>query len=916
MVDAIDASSDHPDGPPTEPQDKPTAVHSRPLSWTEARQKLKDCLEQYVEESTKQQYRRMRRSLHSNESENENEDSPSSPSSSLVKSVWSRWDLDIWFCSVGSSVAMLVVGALAMVESITQNDDPSSMSSSSSFFHRFARSQLAGSILILIGCVMNIWSISRYRFSASQGTDGLKRRMIARFIRTITDEEKHCSRNNARTGNTGHDINNDDNNGIDLAGTSLTDIYPVYRRSGVSTVTTSQMGTASNGNNEVPSGSWSRVPALLLVRGDFIALQVGDVAPCKCQLLYTEGGEQKISAEFDVGETITVGKSSDSKENIKQIISDLPKGRTTFPPDSNKLLQLCNDMTVFEVLETPIIPLLHEKEKDPKSPQLLRQLETIRSFLLACGTILFLLSIIVLLGRSWNILSLSSSSNQSQLYFLLPTPFLVMLSTVAFTGPMYLIFIESLGTSRILASYHPVSSRGQTKRSGEVEEPNVDILILRYFLSTLSNRYALQDIGRRLDRWLLNGHCFGSTRRAGGTSLVRVPPASLFLLEKLGVATALTVVDDELVCEPQAVPQQLLIPSGKGLKLLDLCPTYEDDTDDDDDDDDRSSSMEFRRARQRSFDADLNYDSDSDSDDGQMKDHHHVPRRKKPRRRRLVRKAFRVSSQKKEDGVDGDSDDDDDDVQFEDPTWWQQLPSLKCIGLGSLLVDPKNQIQNVQSKKIKQDDLSEVQFNEHSEISHCKKALVGLISRERRSQQLRALARCIGFSTKPNYTGSRGDISPFIEKLRLHVVSASMVGDRLDIDAHERSSEDARWWGLLRADSTSVIVQDNRSGAYQLLTVGDPKVVTRMCHEAWQGENSTILPLAAQNRATILETSDNWKLADLDVEAFCYAPIPHTFEARVPGNAGSKVSSICDVRRIDSTMSYLTRRFLFIGLPS
>ena len=907
MVDDIDAISDPPDGSPTEPRHNPAAEHSRPLSWTEARQKLKDCLEQYVEESTKQQYRRMRRSLHNNESENENEDedNPSSPSSSLVKSVWFRWDLDIWFGSVGSSVAILVVGALATVESITQNDDPRSMLSSSSFFHRFARSQLTGSILILIGCLMNIWSINRYRFSASQGTDGLKRRMIARFIRTIADEEEHCSRKNAKTDNISHDRSDKDNNGIDLTGTSLTDIYPVYRRSTVSTVTTSQTGAASNGNNEVPSGSWSRVPALLLVRGDLIALQVGDVAPCKCRVLNTEGGEQKISAEFDVGETITVRKSSESEENIKQIISDLPKGRTTFPPDSNKLLQLCNGMTVFKVLETPIVPLLREKEKDPKSPQLLRQLETIRSFLSACGAILFLLSIIVLLGRSWNSLSLSSSSNQSQLYFLLPTPFLVLLSAVAFTGPMYLIFIESLGTSRILASYHPVSSRGQTKRSGEVEEPNVDILILRYFLSTLSNRYALQDIGRRLDRWLLNGNCFGSTRRAGGTSLVRVPPASLFLLEKLGVATALTVVDDELVCEPQAVPQQLLIPSGKGLKLLDLCPTYEDDTDDDDDDD-RSSSMEFRRARQRSFDADLNYDSDSDSDDGQMKDHHHVPRRKKPRRRRLVRKAFRVSSQKKEEGVDGESDDDDDDVQFEDPTWWQQLPSLKCIGLGSLLVDPKNQIQNVQSRKIKQDNLTEVQFNERSEISHCKKALVGLISRERRSQQLRALARCIGFSTKPNYTGSRGDISPFIEKLRLHVVSASMVRNRLDIDAHERSSEDARWWGLLRADSTSVIVQDNRSGAYQLLTVGDPKVVTRMCHEAWQGENSTILPLAAQNRATILETSDNWKLADLDVEAFCYAPIPHTFEARLSGNAGSKVSAIvlCRTDRIIHFISH------------
>jgi len=60
-----------------------------------------------------------------------------------------------------------------------------------------------------------------------------------------------------------------------------------------------------------------------------------------------------------------------------------------------------------------------------------------------------------------------------------------------------------------------------------------------------------------------------------------------------------------------------------------------------------------------------------------------------------------------------------------------------------------------------------------------------------------------------------------------------------------------------------------------------------MCHEAWQGESSTILPLASHDRATILETSDSWKLADLDVEAFSYAPIPHMFEARCERNLES-----------------------------
>jgi hypothetical protein len=63
-----------------------------------------------------------------------------------------------------------------------------------------------------------------------------------------------------------------------------------------------------------------------------------------------------------------------------------------------------------------------------------------------------------------------------------------------------------------------------------------------------------------------------------------------------------------------------------------------------------------------------------------------------------------------------------------------------------------------------------------------------------------------------------------------------------------------------------------------------------MCHEAWQGENNTILPLSSYDRQTILETTENWKLADLDVEAFSYTPIPHAFESRCTKHVANKVS--------------------------
>lgn len=458
-------------------------------------------------------------------------------------------------------------------------------------------------------------------------------------------------------------------------------------------------------------------------------------------------------------------------------------------------------------------------------------------------------------------------------------PFICAIAVFPMIMPACLIIIEALGTARILASYHPVATLRQDSSGTSA---NIDLLLLRYFLATMSNRLSLRRMGRRIFRVLdVIYKFFGFNEKLSvGPNLVRVPPASLNLLEKLGLATAFTLVDDALVCEPQAVPQQLLVPSGNGMKLLDICPTYEDESSSDDD----SSSEEMVSNRR----LDDFQDSDEDSDD-QLEQHHHVPSRKK--RRRLLRKAHRESVE----GIDDDTDVNDEvdhEVQFEDPLWWQHLPSLKCIGLAGLLVGDRNaqppQLPvKAQSGRTRTPLGSPTSVNSVSELHDCKKALVRHICTERRSMQLKSLAQCIGFSTEPNRQGAKGDISYYDEKHRLLVVSSPRVKERLEIDSHERDSEESRWWGLLRPDSTSVIVQDKHSGSYQLFTVGDPRVVTRMCNEAWQGEKSTILPLSAEDREMILETSNGWRLGDLDVEAFSYAPVPHTFENRCQASKGA-----------------------------
>ena len=83
----------------------------------------------------------------------------------------------------------------------------------------------------------------------------------------------------------------------------------------------------------------------------------------------------------------------------------------------------------------------------------------------------------------------------------------------------------------------------------------------------------------------------------------------------------------------------------------------------------------------------------------------------------------------------------------------------------------------------------------------------------------------------------------------------------MQLDSHALGLEESRNWSRLFTDATTVFVHDKRSGADQVLTVGDARVVTELCPDWWQGENSTISPLTSADRRIIIETSKNWMLA-------------------------------------------------------
>lgn len=482
-----------------------------------------------------------------------------------------------------------------------------------------------------------------------------------------------------------------------------------------------------------------------------------------------------------------------------------------------------------------------------RQPRVMRQLRVIRAATAIIGIFCCIGSLIVLISRSL-------LQRQEGLYVV---PFLASMISFPLIGPTWLLLVESMGTARILSFFHcTIRCPDTTSSFSEIS------LFVSYVGSTMLSRLALGS----LDSLIKDIGVFFQMKKHGTEvferpKLVPIPPASLQLLAKLGVTTALTVIDDDLLCESGAVPQQLLIPSGKGLKLLDICPSYEDM------DQEHSNSSHFEASS-------LSGVNDSDSDSDGLEEPHQsnqigrdFPMRPQKRWGNTLYRKRVASPESSDDKL----------VQFEDPLWWQHLPSLKSIGLACLLVDSETQVPREQGNHNpaprKQHDAPSPVFNHE-----WKGALVQFICREKQSEEMFALARCIGFSGDLRDGKSTGDTSSFVEVHRFHIVSCDRALERLQIDTHERDSEQSRWWGLLRPDSTSVVLKDTRSGSFQLLTVGDPRVVIPMCNEAWQGENSTILPLSSHDRAMILAKTNSWQLGDLSVKAFSYTPIPYSFE--------------------------------------
>lgn len=799
------------------------AERRRPLTWDEARRRLRRTMEVWKSEERKQQ-----RCIIASSSSSSNE--TTTRKGGLFATIAGVEDPDMIFLAVPLSASFVAL-SFALPHSHTSN--------------AYRGMQRGASLLFLISSLVSTW-IARRRRRVSRDTDGSieRRRCVSAFLEgmairlggLVQSQRQPVIASPIQDPNPFH---------VDtIPRKNVEDVYSTYRLV------------------DDYRGQWHRIPSLLLVKGDFIALKVGDTAPAKCVAVepFMDNGPREV---VEAGERLTIDSlSPPAKESlalestkasttadtagVASSLCDsfssagtlptsnmtktsskkggaLPPGRSTLTCHSEEMLLCANGVQIFTLLETPLHQFLRKdsiKQHD-STPQVLRQLVATRTALVLFSVVAFLSTVFVLLVRPGGAQNFLQSPNWT-------LPFLSALVVLPVSTPIFLFWVECFGISRILASVHPLASKrmkpttavdGHQKNSerslgdrsyaenGGIAKPTPQLLC-RYIMTTSTYRLFTKSLIKKIaSSW---NRLWGGQSSSSADRLLSIPPASLYLLEKLGLVTALALVDDELACA-DSTPQQLLIPSGQGgFTLLDICPVYGDGNSSDEDENDSSIRGSNRINR-----SSASVDSDESNEETKYRYNHAFQataravrtissyRRKYVSAGRLQRDAHQESCQQNAGAEFGD---DDEEVQFEDPEWWKHLPSLKCLGLACLLVEENNTTKSTQmfetqgGHNARHNPSQKVSFDirhdggKASSLSAVETSLVDHICcGQKERTHLKLLARCIGFETFPNDHGVRGDLSCFHERRRLHVLSTNLLRQRMQVSMNYRLTNSPPW---------------------------------------------------------------------------------------------------------------------------
>jgi hypothetical protein len=188
----------------------------------------------------------------------------------------------------------------------------------------FLLMQRIASVLFLMSSLASASILNRWAQVREMDQSIERRRCVKAFLK-----EMECISD--RTDSSGHCISKDV-----IPRKNVEDVYSTFRLN----------DTRHRDSSGLGRGQWHRIPSLLLVKGDYIALKVGDTSPAKCQLV--QNGQEKI---IDAGVRLTIDLIGSNRR--------LPAGKSAVKAGDD-LLMLANGLRVFEMLETPLETFLNK----------------------------------------------------------------------------------------------------------------------------------------------------------------------------------------------------------------------------------------------------------------------------------------------------------------------------------------------------------------------------------------------------------------------------------------------------------------------------------------------------------------------------------------------------------------------------
>lgn len=346
-------------------------VAPEPLSWRSARARMRETLEDYMKDTS---------FLHvsNNRNNSNNVDGQAGFSASECGKWWlgflswlTSHDMD---CYAGSILFSLLLMVMSIGFYVVEKQRQDRVGNSNEYIFDVHLSYIVASIIYTMISVLSAWLIRRRRYTSMIDVNLKKRRNVSSLLKVLNkleeahehDEQNPHIRENASVDSSIYETRN-------ILGNSLSDVYSVYR-----------LSSTSQDKNEKAKGHWHKIPSLLLVKGDFIALRTGDIAPADCKLVSTtrstsstqenKKGHHKVSS-FDAGvikggDTVPLPPRvrPDQMRNGVQSLNPLfPPGKSTLPENSRKLLLLCSNKKIFQVLESPITKFLQSDSGETQS---------------------------------------------------------------------------------------------------------------------------------------------------------------------------------------------------------------------------------------------------------------------------------------------------------------------------------------------------------------------------------------------------------------------------------------------------------------------------------------------------------------------------------------------------------------------